>query len=216
MPEEQISEVFDTLFEAVRHKPAGGRDLSGVPAHAQPAPVREEKKPITKEQLRKMFDPNDEENFNPQAAMKMMVEENYSGILNDIGRNASVGMKAAVRTRLPDFDKYEQDIDTVLATYPPTQVTADLITNTYFQVKGYRQTEAEIRDRQKPPTTAPPSPARREEPAAVDDPEILAVARVMFPGSPDPLGELKKAEALMTKGHIRVPGDPKPKPKEGR
>jgi hypothetical protein len=217
MPEEQIGEVFNTMLEAVMNKGGsnGGRDMSGVPEHARPVAPAAPKQP-TKEEFKKMLDPNDE-GFNPEAAFKMFVDANYGGLINDIGRNASAGLKVSLRNRFKDFGTYEADVDKVLSRIPAAQVNEDLIINTYFQVKGYRATETEMREAARPPKTVEPSPARVDSSAATQfNDEETAVAKVMFPGAADPVAELRKAQALMDKGHVRVPGDAKPAPKGGK
>ena len=209
MPEDQINEVFDALFSAVKNK-ANGPDLSGVPAHARkdepPAP-----KKLSKDELKEFFDPNSEK-FDPAAAMRLVVEENYSGLLNDIGANATVGLKAAIKAQLPDFHKYEADIDTVLKAVPSSQINQGFILDTYFKVKGLRQTQTELADAAKPPTTVRPSPKKDDVETGSDQlsDEDKQVAMVMFRGSADPIAEFKKASKMMDTQNMRVPGDPKP------
>ncbi len=201
MPEEQLNEVFDALMTAAR-RPAG-QDMSGVPAHARPAPAAP--KVPTRDELKDMLDPNSEK-FDPESAFKSVVEANYGGLLTDISRNASAGVKAEVRRQLPDFDQYEADIDTVLSGVP--NVNAAVIVDTYFRVKGLRTTQKEIEERARPPKTVAPSPAKSsiESEISAEDQEI---ARVMFRGSADPIAEYRKAQQMMETQHIRVPGDPK-------
>lgn len=211
MPEEQLNEVFDALMSAARKKDQAP-DMSGVPSHARPAQREEPAAPKmpTRDQFKEMLDPN-HENFNPEVAFKAVVEANYGGLINDIGRNATAGIKGELRRQLPDFDKYEADIDTVLA--GSGNVSQAQMVDTYFRVKGLRQTQEEIAARQKPPVTAPPSPRKEQATEPAMSSEDIEVAKVMFRGSADPIAEYKKAQQMMDAQHIRVPGDPKPKAK---
>lgn len=211
MPPEQINEVFETMFSALRKTSETKPELSGVPSHARPAAAPAAAAEPTMDELKAAFDPNSD-SFNPKAMVARIVDANYSGIIGDISRNASAGLKSELRQQLPDFKDFERDIDEVVSAIPPSQVTSQSYLQAYFAVKGLRATQREIQDRAKPPSTVPPSSPK----LVVDDVKVSdedrQVAAVMFRGAADPVAEYKKAQKMMEVQVMRVPGDAPRKP----
>lgn len=207
MSEEQVNEVFDTLFSAVKRGPD-----SGVPSHARPAEPRvEAPKPVTKDELREAFDPNSEK-FDPQAAIDRIVTQNYGGLLNDIGNRATSGMRVALKAQFPDIDDYQQGIDQVLQGRNPAQITQQEYVGAYLMAKGAKQVENEVRERTKKPATTTPSPAVDLEAQERETQDKLSpaeedVAKIMFRNSADPVAEFKRASALARNFKVKVPGD---------
>lgn len=209
MSEDQVNEVFDTLFSAVKRGPD-----SGVPAHArQEAPKVEVPKPVTKDELREAFDPNSEK-FDPQAAIDRIVTQNYGGLLTDISGRANMGMKIALRDKFPDIDQFEDGINTVLGNRP-AQNEREYI-GAYLMAKGARQVETETEARKtaaKPRTTQPSTQVDREAEERTNQdklsPDEEQVARIMFRNSADPIAEFKRTAALARDFKIKVPGDKK-------
>jgi hypothetical protein len=209
MPPEQINEVFETMFSALRK--TSGPDLSGVPAHAKPVVERTEPKKPTMDELKAAFDPSSD-TFNPEAMVARIVDANYGGIVADISRNANAGLKNEIRSQLPDFKEYEADVDNLVSAMPAGTVNQGSYLQAYFTVKGFKQTQKEIADRAKPPTTVVPSAPRVEGDDLKMSQEDMDVARVMFRGAADPIAEYKKAAKMMESQNIRVPGDAPRKP----
>lgn len=205
MNEEQMNEVFDTLFNAARNQNAG------VPQHAQQVQEPAAPKIPDKESLREYFDPTSDK-FDPMAVIGQVVEANYGGLLGDINKRALSGVEVAMRQQFTDFDKYKADIDQILAGRPATTISQQDYLAAYYMAKGARATEAEVRERQKPPTTATPSPQAIEpvvDPRDVLSPTEKEVAAIMFRGEADPEAAFRAARARATGGVTKVPGDKK-------
>lgn len=206
MSEEQVNEVFDTLFSAVRRGPN-----SGVPEHAQERPRVEPPRPVTKDELREAFDPNSEK-FDPQAAIDRIVTQNYGGLLSDIGNRATMGMKMALKSQFPDIDEYEAGINQVLKGRDPATITQQEMVGAYLMAKGAKQVEQEVQARTRKPAVTPPSvqedpearEREREESLSKDEEDV---ARIMFRNSADPVAEFKRTRNLAKNWKIKVPGD---------
>lgn len=200
MSEQQINETFETLFTAIRQ-----------PQQQQQAPVpKPEPKALTNEDVRDRFDPNSDK-FDPISAVRDIAQQNYGGLIEDIGKRANAGLKEGLRRQLPDWDKHEQDIDKVLANVPAANVTQELLAQTYFAVLGAKEAARIQGERNKPPTTIAPSTQQQEHDAAPKlSEEEQSVARVMFRGSADPIKDYIEAQKKFEAGYsLKVPENAK-------
>ena len=197
MSEEQINDTFNTMFAAMRR-----------PAEVPPAPRIEAPKAPSREDLKERFDTMSDK-FDPDGAVRDLVTANYGGLISEIGQKANEGMYMSLRATLPDFDKHEQDVRTVLKDVPANQINQNTLMNTYFSVVGAKTVGEQIKSRQAAPTTRQPSNQKAEDagPNLTKDEE--EVARVMFRNSADPLADYKKALKMVDEGSmsVKVPGD---------
>lgn len=189
MDEDQLNEVFDTMFTALKTK-REEPDYSGVPAHARP---REEPKPAEptqdqlKEAYRKMLDPQSDD-FNPMAAFQDIMKRTTGPLMGSINQRAIAGMMSSFRDNVeyPDFKEHERDIAQVLAKKDPTTLSESDVIGTYLMVVGAKQIDEKRKAAKKPPTTVAPSPDVIKPPvktavSQLDEME-LSVARAMYRG----------------------------------
>lgn len=200
MAPEQITELFETLSAGVYK---GGRKEETEP-EPPPPPT-----PPTKDEMKDMFDPTSEK-FDPAAATKAIMTENYGGLVADLQSNALVGVFGAFRTRLPDFEQYEARITEELKGAP--NVTQQGILNTYFALKGMDMTAKERADKAKAAgvTTTEPSPPEDPKDKEIDlSEQEKMVAGRMFPKAKDQAeaeGEYKKFAKFVDTGiEMEVP-----------
>jgi hypothetical protein len=210
MDEDQLNEVFDTLFSAAK----SGRE-SGVPAHAQETvPKPEAPKLPTVDELKAKFDPSSDQ-FDPVAAIDQIVSVNYGGLLGDINQRSLSAVEVSIAQVYPDYMEYKADINKVLAGRNPTTISQNDLVGAYVMAKGAKVVQKELEDRKKPPTTRTPSANNGSDEggtsSAKDDkltPEMEATARIMFRGSADPIKAFREAEAKSKDwSKMKVPGD---------
>lgn len=194
MDESQISEVFDTMVDAVRNRrDLEGRDLSGVPAHARPEPKKEPSQQELAAVYKKMFDPSDDE-YNPGAAVADILQRSVGPLLGNINSRAIVGMMTSFRNNAdyPDFADVEKDVTAVLSRRPdPAGITEADIATTYLAVMGAREVDKKRKAaKAPPPSTRQPSaedqgPPKKKAFDQLDDVE-RTVAKAMYPHATDP------------------------------
>lgn len=202
--EDQLNEVFETLFTAARNA------NSGVPAHArEPEPKAPAAPQYTRDELREMMDPSSDK-FDPEAAILQVTSKNYGNLIQDLGTKALSAVELSVRQQFPDFDQYKGGIDQILRGRDPSTISQADMVGAYFMAVGAQKVEQERKERLKPPTTQPPSPAKDD---ATATPKLSAdeerAARIMFPEAADPNLAYTEAVGRMTKGVTKVPGDKK-------
>lgn len=211
MDEDQLNEVFDSLFTAAR----AGRD-SGVPGHArEETPRVEVPKPPDKDALKAMFDVNSE-HFDPQAAIDQIVTANYGGLLSDINTRSLSAVEVSIAQIYPDYMEYKGDINKILAGRAPATISQNDLVGAYIMARGAKLVTKEMEERKKPPTTRPPSASNSNEDGAPPSngtrkltSEEEGVARIMFRSSPDPIKAFREAEAkALDFNKMKVPGDP--------
>ena len=215
MTEDQLNESFEALFAAARERPMG------VPDHArQPEAPAAPAKP-TKEELREYFDPSSDK-FDPEAAMRRVVDTNYGSLIGDINTRSLEGLKLALKQEYPDMDEYTKEMSVILQGRPAATLSQQDILGAYFMAKGVKVTSKEKSDRTKRPTTTAPSAPRLDEDEGGAPGEVKLtqederLARIMFRNSADPIAEFRRAYKVGTEFKIRVPGDPEPKPTGGK
>jgi hypothetical protein len=209
MDEDQLNEVFDSLFSAVK----AGRE-SGVPDHA-----REQTPPVVpkapdKDTLKAMFDVNSE-HFDPQAAIDQIVTANYGGLLSDINSRSLSAVEVSIAQVYPDYMEYKADINKILAGKPPATISQNDLVGAYIMARGAKVVTKEMEARKAPPTTRTPSPSNSNEDGTPPNngarklsSDEEAAARIMFRGSADPIKAFRDAEAKAADfNKMKVPGD---------
>lgn len=197
MNEDQINEVFDTMFGALkdRRNAGGGEepDYSGIPRHARPverqpdAQAQAQQIEALRTKYKKMMDPNDE-SYDPLTAMSEIAQLTVNPLLGTVNQRAIAGMLSAFRgnPEYPDFAEHEKEISLVLSKRDPATLTENDVIGTYYTVAGIKHIEEKKKAAKKPPTTVTPSPDKVKPPqesavSKLDDTE-LSVARVMYRG----------------------------------
>lgn len=209
MSEEQMNETFDALMTALSTR----GESAGTPAHARPVetttqPARE---PISKDELKEMLDPTSEK-FDPQAALGRFVEDNYGGLITDMGLRTLQSTVDHLEREIPGFKDFKKDVWAELNKYGPAaaRATADDVLRIFFTVKGLAETKEALKRKNAPPTTSAPTPQAEVEDARDLSPEEERIARVMYRGRPDPIKafkETKKKYRGETFEVGRVPGE---------
>jgi hypothetical protein len=212
MGPEEITELFETMATGLRTSRAAppADDITGVPAHARPAPVRQpaKKEPLTKDALKEYFDPTSEK-FDPATAFQMLAEQNYGSLLGDLNMRSIRGMVGTFRTELPDFADYEQEVMDGIAKSgrDPATISQDDVMTAYFFAKGKRAT---LKERQEgkgrarttlAPTPAPTGPKKETELTELE----TTVARRMFRKAKDPVAEYRKFAGYEDGISVKVP-----------
>jgi hypothetical protein len=214
MTPENITSLFEdmaTTIRTIERRPAAGaEDVSGVPAHARPAPRVEPPAPLDKAKLKTMFDPESPD-FDPEGAVRQIADKNYSRLFGDLNARSIKGLFGNFRRELPDFEEYETEITEQLKARDPASLTEADILSTYFGVKGMKMTVKQRNEaRAKATTTIPPSPPKTREDAGTEgelSPLEEEVARRMFRGHADPIKAYKEKATLFESGSggMKVP-----------
>lgn len=182
MKPEEITELFETMATSLRTVQQRQVDASGVPEHARQPEPKKAPEPVSKEQYKKLMDPNSEE-YDPEAAFRLYAERNYTGLIGDVNLRSIKGLYGQFRDQLPDFKEYEQEVTTALLNSgkPAAQITEQDVLNHYFGVKGMKVTlkERQANAGKTTSTLAPSAPEPTKKPDELSEVE-LEVADRMF------------------------------------
>lgn len=199
MTAKNINELFLGLLSQQGRN--GGRSEEA----ARPEPKAAVEPPNYKE----MLDAN-HDNFNPEAAFKAFVEQNYGGLLGDINKRSVQGLYSRYKSEIHDFGEFEADIEKALAGKDPTTLSDNDVLGTYLTLKGAKTLQKERQERATAAgssTRKPSAPAGGEGPP--EDDIVLSdqqkqVAHVMFGGKDDPEGEYKKWKKKSDAGPLQL------------
>ncbi len=165
----QITELFETMSAGMRAAPA-----TETPKPAEPVKAPEAA----------MMDPSSEE-YNPGKFIEETVQRSFGGVVSDLQKNAMSGVFGELRTKFPDFKKYEDRIQAEVAKVPAgTTVTSQQLARAYFELKGldtYNADKAALAKAASVKTERPSTPVKGEEEIVLSEQEKV-VAPKMFPG----------------------------------
>ena len=168
MNPKQITELFETMSAGMRTAPA-----PEAPKVAEPPKAPEAA----------MMDPSSEE-YDPRKFIEETVQRSFGGVVSDLQKNAMSGVFGELRSKFPDFKKYEDRIQAEVAKVPAgTTVTSQQLARAYFELKGLDQYNADKAATAKAASvkTERPSPPKEPDKEVPLSEQERAVAPKMFP-----------------------------------